>query len=131
MDDAVHLRLPLVGNISQTGVNPRDTDVLPAPPVGLVWAKSSERFPTRDKHSGHLRPRELRGEALKHVELGRLGAPLPIDTSGNVLSYGRGSTDISFRFAVDQADKLRACGDIENNHVNLYCSVRTPIKLPT
>ena len=122
---------PLVGNLSQTGVYPRDMDVLPAPPVGRIWAKSSERFSTMAKHSGYLHSRELRGKDLKQVELGWMGEPLPIDTSRNVLTYGNGSANIAFRFSVGQDDKLRACDDLKHNHVKLYCSVWTPIKLPT
>ena len=110
---------PLVGNISQKEVYPRDMDVAPSPPLGLIWAKSSERFSTRAKHSGYIRSRELWGEALLQVELGWLGGPLPIDTSGNVLAYGHGSTNIAFRFGVDLGDKLRARDDLKHNHVNL------------
>ena len=121
----------LVGNLSRTGVYPRDMDVLPAPPVGRIWAKSSERFSTMAKHSGYLHSRELRGKDLKQVELGWMGEPLPIDTSRNVLTYGNGSANIAFRFSVGQDDKLRACDDLKHNHVKLYCSVWTPIKLPT
>ena len=122
---------PLVGNLSQTGVYPRDMDVLPAPPVGRISAKSSDRFSSRAKHSGYLHSMELWGESPKQVESGWLGAPLPIDTSGNVLTYGHGSANIAFLFGVDHADKLRACDDLKHNHVDRYCSVWAPIKLPT
>ena len=43
----------------------------------------------------------------------------------------KGTANIAFRFGVDQADKLRACGDLRRNTANLYCTVWTPIKLPT
>ena len=106
-------------------------DVLPAPPVDLIWAKSAERFKTGAMHSGHLHAKELWDEACEQVKLGWLGEPLPIDTSGNIFTYGKGSTNVAFRFGVDQADKLRAGDDLKHNHVNLYCSVWTPIKLHT
>ena len=99
--------------------------------MGLIRARASGRFSTRSKHSGCLHSRELWGDAFKQVKLGWLGAPLPIDIAGNVLTYAHGSNNIAFRFGAGHADELRAFGDLKNNHVNLYCSVWAPIKLPT
>ena len=69
-------------------------------------------------------------EALGQVERGWLELPLPIDLDGSVDTYAHDSVNTAFRFGVDQSDKLRACDDLENNEVDIYCTVWTPIKLP-
>ena len=46
------------------------------------------------------------------------------------MTYRAGSTDVAFRFDVDQAGQIRAFDDLKHNRVSLYCSVWTPIKLP-
>ena len=122
---------PLVGSLSQNGVYSRSQEVLPTPPVGRIWAKSSELFDDRANQSGYPNSRELWGDAPKQVELGWLGAPLSIDIPGNALTYERGSAEIAFLCLAGQADRLRARDDIKRNPVNRYFSVWTPVKLRT
>ena len=122
---------PIIGDLSQEGVYPRDTSCKPALPIQDIWLGSQERFALRAKSSGYLHSQALWDEALEQVKLGWLDAPVPIDTSGNVATFEKDRVNIAFRFGVDQADKLRACDDLKHNHVNLHCTVWTPIKLPT
>ena len=50
--------------------------------------------------------------------------------NGNLATYEKGSVDIAIRIGVDQYGELRACDDLEHNHVILHCAVWTHIKLP-
>ena len=122
---------PLVGDLSQEGVYPRDPSLAPAPPLDGIWTSSKQRFLTRSRASGFLNAETLWNEAMDQVKKGWLAEPLPISPDGTVATYDRGPINIAFRFGVDQADKLRACDDLKHNEVNLYCTVWTPIKLPT
>ena len=56
---------------------------------------------------------------------------MPIELSGSVLTNDQGSANVAFRSGLGQDDKLRACGDLKHNHVNLHFSDWAPIKLPT
>ena len=122
---------PLVGNLSQEGISPRDLSLKQAPPVAGIWGHSQRRFETRSRASGILHSEALWKEALGQVDPGWLAPPLPIDIDGSVATYTHGSVNIAFRFGVGQADKLRACDDLKHNEVSLYCAVWTPVKLPT
>ena len=122
---------PSVGNLSQEGIYPRDTALTSAPPVEGIWAHPQRRFETSSRAPGFLNTEALWKEVLDQVDRGWLAPPLPIDVEGSGATYAHGSVNIAFRFGVDQADKLRACDDLEHNEVNLYCTVWTPIKLAT
>ena len=122
---------PIIGNLSQEGVYPRDPSCSPPQPIRDIWTGAEERFTTRSQASGHLHAETLWNEAMDQVKLGWLGEPVPIDRKGNVATFGDKRVNVAFRFGVDQADKLRACDDLKHNHVNLHCTVWTPIKLPT
>ena len=122
---------PLVGNLSQEGVYPRDPSLIPAPPIEGIWTSSRQRFSTRSKASGFLNSETLWKEALDQVDKGWLAVPIPISPDGSVATYENGPVNIAFRVGVEQADKLRACDDLKHNEVKLYCIVWTPIKLPT
>ena len=122
---------PIVGDLSQSGVFPTDPNAVPAPDPSGLWAETTDRFKTRAKNSGWCNADHLWEEALEQTEKGWLSAPLPIDPEGRCPDAALGPINISFRFAVDQMDKLRACDDLKYGTTNLYCSVWTPIKLPT
>ena len=122
---------PIVGNLSQCGVYPRDDSLLPAPSTTGLWDNAQKRFLERSAHAGFANAEALWAEACEQVRMGWLGAPIPIDLSGNVATFEEGKTNIAFRFGVAQGDKLRACDDLRHNCVNLHCTVWTPIKLPT
>ena len=122
---------PIIGEIEQTGVFPRDAAKRPPPPIGEIWSGNSTRFQTRARASGALNASVLWTEAMAQVDKGWLGPPLPIDQTGNVANWTKGKTVIAFRFGVDQMDKLRSCDDLKYSTTNMYCTVWTPIKLPT
>ena len=68
---------------------------------------------------------------MSQTEKGWLSTPLPIGQNGQCPDAALGPINIPCRFAVGQMDKLRACDDLKYGAANLYCSVWTPIKLPT
>ena len=123
--------VPIIGEIEQTGVILRDTAKKPPPPIQAVWKRNSGRFQTRCRSSGALNARLLWDEALGKVQKGWLGDPIPIDMAGNLSTFGKNGVAVALRFGVDQMDKLRACGDLKYSTTNMYCTVWTPIKLPT
>ena len=110
---------------------PRDTSCTHAKPLRDIRGGSQARFKVRAPTPGHLHSQSLLGEAIGKVKLRWHGQPPPIDTDGNVATYGKGEVNSAFRSGVDQADKLRAFDDLRPNRVNLRCAVWTPIKLPT
>ena len=114
---------PLVGDLSQDGVYPRDTSLKPSPDPVHIWERSQERLSLRAKTSGAIHANELWNEAMGQIKLGWLDNPLRIDHAGNVATYEKGTTIVEFRFGADQADKLRAFDDLRRNTVNLYCTV--------
>ena len=122
---------PLVGDLSHDGVYPRDTSLIPSHIEG-IRPNSQSRFRLRTRTSGVPRADALFCEANKQVTLGWLSPPLPIDLGGSGSTFAKGSVNVAFRCGFDQADKLRACDDINHNEVNLYfCTIWTPVKLPT
>ena len=74
-------------------------------------------------------PRSYGGEALQKVGKGWLLPPTPLDLDGRPFTWRSSQFNISFRFGVEQADKLRACDDLKHSLTNLACSVHTPIPL--
>ena len=66
---------PLVGNLSQEGVYPRDPSLVPAPPIEGIWASSKQRYTTRSRASGFLSAETLWNEAMDQVAKGWLVPP--------------------------------------------------------
>ena len=66
---------PLVGDLSQCGVYPRDDSLSPAPSTSGIWENASKRFQERAAHSGHANATTLWGEAFEQVLKGWPGAP--------------------------------------------------------
>ena len=71
------------------------------------------------------------GGSISHVQLGWLIGPIPIGNIGMAHGFSLAGANVSFRFGVEQNDKLRECDDLKQNMVNLRTSVFTPITLPT
>ena len=125
----IRLRLPIVGDISQSGVYPRHPSAGAAPgPVG-IRAGNDERLMPRARSTGALHAQTLWADAIDQVEKRRLGQPLKIDQVGNVATFERNSAVVAFMCAVDQMEKIRALDDLEFPTTNLYCPVWNPIKL--
>ena len=123
---------PSIANLSHEGIYPRGPSLLPGPPPHRRDMGSAQRrFETRPRASGFLHADAIWKEAIDQVDKARIAPPLPIDIDGSVATFARGSVNSAFRLGGDQADKLRACDDLEHNEVNLYCTVWTPMKIPT
>ena len=99
---------PIVGDLGRTGVFPRKETLCHAPGPSLIWAGNSTRFQTRARASGGLIARVLWGDAMGQVTKGWLGTPLPIDKAGNVATFWRGGTVISYRAGVGQKGEIAA-----------------------
>ena len=123
--------LPITGDLSQAGVYPTDPKAQPAPDLSTIWNETATRYLTRAKGSGLPHADHLWTEAMGQVQKGWLPAPLPINADGQCPDAAIGPVNISFRFDVGQMEKLRACDDLKYGTANLFCSVWTPIKLPT
>ena len=122
---------PIIWELEQTGVYPRDDSKKQPGPIDGIWKDNLKRFQTRARASGVLNAQLLWDEAMTQVDKGWLASPLPIDPKGNVATYDKGEVVVAFRFGVDQLDKIRPCDDLKYSTTNQYCTVWTPIKLPT
>ena len=70
-------------------------------------------------------------EAIAQVELGRLGKPLALNSTGRYTDQASLPLNNAFRFAVIQGVKVRACDDLKASLTNKACSVLSPIALPS
>ena len=122
---------PITGSLSQRYTyDLADRDKLKDRiPRSQLFEAASLRFRERAAKYGHKDAQVIWGEALQQVEKGWLFAPHPLSADGKPLSWRAGRFDISFRFGVSQADKLRACYDLKHSVTNLACSVETPNQL--
>ena len=68
---------------------------------------------------------------MEKVEEGWLIGPVSLPHDGKPLLWSSKPYNVSFRFGVLQADKLRACDDLKHSMTNLTCTVETPIHLLT
>ena len=103
----------------------------PPVPLSVLWKSSEQRFQERSKNSGFKNAEPLWLEALAQTQEGWHSEPIPISPSGDVVCFSVGEANLAFRFGVEQNEKLRACGDLRHNMVNLATSILTPITLPT
>ena len=121
----------IMGDLSQKFLFPVNPKAVPPLGTDSPLVETAERFPLRARGSGFAHQDNLRSEALSQVERGWLTDPLPLGESGGILSVDTGGSNVAFRFAFLQMDKIRACGDFKYGRLNLACSIRTPITLPT
>ena len=131
MAKAIHFRFPDCRELGQTGVSPMgESKRRPTDLIG-IWGNNSQRFQTRAKGSGYLNAQLLWDEAMTQVDKGWLGQPVPLDELGHCDSVELPGPVVAFRFGVDQLDKVRSRDDLKYPTANEYCTVWTPIKLPT
>ena len=71
----------------------------------------------------------LWGEPLQQVEKSWLFPHHPLADDGKPLSWHSGRFNISFRFGVSHADKLRAFDDLKHSITNLARAVESPNQL--
>ena len=121
----------VMGDLSQKFLFPENPKVAPALGVDSTLVDAAERFALRARASGFAHQDSLWSEALSQVDCGWLTAPALLDDSGLLGSVVSEDSNVTFRFAVLQMDKIRACDDFRYGRVNLACSVRSPITLPT
>ena len=123
---------PLRGIISQEGVFPNQISLF-SPPIHLkqLWKSPTKRFKERAKSSSFKNAQPLRGEALTQTDKGWIEGPYEISPNATLLDFDQMKFNFAFRFGVEQMNKLRACGDLRQNMVNLRPSFITPITLPT
>ena len=121
---------PVVGDISQDGVYPRDTFLNPDPPSRGSGVTPKVALDNALELPAFFTLTPLGGGPINR-SLGWMAPPIPTDLGGSVATFAKGSVNISFRLGVDQAAKRRACDAIKHNEVNLYCAIWTPVKLPT
>ena len=93
---------PIIGEIEQTGVFPRDAKPAPPPDIEGIWPGNSARPQTREMVSGALRAQLLRGEAMGQVNKGWLGRPRPVDQCGDVLTQPEDAAVLALRFGAEQ-----------------------------
>lgn len=87
---------PIIGEINQTGVSPRDVAKRPPPPIDDIWRNNIDRFKTRARASGVLNA-QMWDEAGAQVDKGRLAEPVPIGPTGNVAPYEKNGVLLAFR----------------------------------
>ena len=97
-----------------------------------------ELFETaKDRWAPEKTPNEPRrptlwSEALSQTEKGWLAGPRPYTTEGKLQIGGENVTvNPAYRFGVQQAEKLRAVGDLKRSSTDEATSVLTPINLPS
>ena len=122
---------PITGDLSQSGVYPKDPQAVPAPDTATIWADAESRFRSRAAGSGRLNEGTLWNESMEQVKKGWLSDPLPLGEDGQSPALGLGPINAAFRFGVSQSGKVRACDDLKYNRANEYCAVSTPVKLTT
>ena len=70
-------------------------------------------------------------EAIAQVDLGWPKPPWPLVGSGGVKTIAACPGNVTWRIAALQMGGILAFGDFKYGRVDLACTVRTPIMLPT
>ena len=92
-------------------------------------SSAHSRFAARVVHPPPL-AHELWQEAMEQVTLGRLCHPRLLSPTGQWADSPDFLINPTFRFAVAQSTKLRACDDLKDSLTNRLYVVETPITLP-
>ena len=121
---------PITGTLSQKFAYPVSEEKLPAQlSIGKVLQTAQSRFRSRSARPPPM-AESLWAEAMEQVSEGWLDPPSLLNDDGQLADGSTSSLNISFRFAVSQSSKVRACDDLKDSLTNRLCSVETPIKLP-
>ena len=123
---------PLTGYICQSGVFPLQQEPLAelADPSALFLA-ASKRFLQRSKASHTPHRQYMWDETIKEQRKGWFNPPRKLNASGLLLGNLREPINPTFRFPIQQADKIRLIDDLKHSEVNRYTLVGSPITLPT
>lgn len=95
-----------------------------------LFATNKIRFRARAPKAVSKHALTLWGESMEQVREGWLSAPEPLSPDGLFAHKPEEDCNIAFRFGVEQAGKLRGCGDLRDSLTNTACTIRTPITLP-
>ena len=98
--------------------------------IKTTWPKSQDRLLGRAEKYGYANGQRLWCDVLVQAGAGRRDGPIPIPTSGPLHEVHPDRANVAFLFGAEQAEKLRACGDLKRNWANIECAVWTPIALP-
>ena len=120
---------PIAGKMSQEFLSPRGKQSTARIHVSDIFATSAARFRERDAKYGMKNADPMWAESMKQVGEGWILDPVPLSTDGKPLLWSSKRYNVSFRFGVLQADKLRACDDLKHSIANLTRTVETPIRL--
>ena len=120
---------PITGPLSREFLAPRWEKSASRLPVLEIFATSASRFRERAAKYGMKNASPLWAEAMEQVEEGWLLGPVPLPHDGKPLLRSSNRYNVSYRFGVLLAAKIRACGDLEHSMANLTCTVETPIRL--
>ena len=118
------------GELSQRFAFPPSAVKLPAQlSRGEVFLSAPARFQKRCKRAPPMAA-ELWEEALEQVRAGWLEPPRSLSTEGKFCDEPLKPLNPTFRFAVAQTSKVRACDDLKDSLTNRLCTISTPITLP-
>ena len=120
---------PITGKLSQRFLFPQAKKSTAGIPRDGLFSSAAARFRERAAKSGMKNAAPLWDEAMEQVKEGWLLPPVPLSPDGKPLYWKSKRHNVSFRFGVLQADKLRACDDLKHSMTNLACTVETPIQL--
>ena len=120
---------PIDGELSQKEVFAKTASEGELPDPVLIFRTAEARFRERATKSGMENAGPLCEGALEQVGKGWLCAPVELAPSGQPEGFPKYGFNVTFRFGVEQAAKLRACDDLKHGLTNTACAVRTPIQL--
>ena len=130
--DQFYLGFPLIGTQGEPGVYPQQHDgsdkMLSREEV---LETSFERFHQRASASASPFDIPLWEEALLQRDRGWLLGPHPIIDGKAIIDGSPTILNFSFRFGVQQGEKLRAVDDLRQSRTNDATFINTPINLPT
>ena len=130
--DQFYSGFPLIGTQGEAGVYPQQHDgseeMLTREEVLIT---SKERFYQRFSSASSPFDAPLWKEALQQREKGWLIGPYPIVDGLAIIDGTPRALNFSFRFGVEQGEKLRAVDDLRQSLTNQATFINTPINLPT
>ena len=125
----ISLGFPITGSPPQRFTFEKEAAKFPRIPCKQLYVTAPTRFRDRVAKSGFKNAKAFRGESLQQMEKGWVMPPTPLDMDGRPFTWRSSQFNISFRYGVEKAGKLRAFDNLNHSVANLACSVHTPILL--
>ena len=120
---------PIAGVLSRKGTFAENPSTAHPADNRVLFETSEARFRERAAKTGTKNAPTLRREDIRKVEKGWLCPPVELESAGCPAGFRPGCFKIAFRFGVEQAAKLRPCGDLKHILTHSARSAVTPIKL--